>query len=108
MDYEVRTAEAMKKVLVGHLISEMGLYQLPIPFDSKATNYLLDAGKGIKGLQNLYIRHPKTGHIFKENFTNRKNVLLAEILGTCFPLSEDYLEDILESLKKNIDEDNNS
>lgn len=106
MDYETRVAEAMKKVLLGHLISEMGLNQLPIPFDQKITNYLLDAGKAIKGLQNLYTRHPTQGKLFEQNFTANKNVLIAEILGTLYPLHEDYLEDILESLKRNIDDNN--
>ena len=106
MDYQTRVAEAMKKVLLGHLVSEMGLYQLPIPFDNEPVRYILDAGKGIKGLQNLYVKQPQCGNIFRENFNDRKNVLYAEILGSIYGLDENSLEDILEAIKRHTNDTN--
>ena len=106
MDYQTRVAEAMKKVFLGHLISEMGLYQLPVNFDSQPVSYILDAGKAIKKLQNMYVRQPQCGNIFKENFNDRKNVLYAEILGAIYGLNEESLEDILNAIKEQTDDTN--
>ena len=106
MDYHTRVAEALKKVLLGHLISEMGLYQLPIPYDSEILKCAHDAGIAIKKIQNIYERHPQSGEDFKRSFSDERNLLYAQILGRCYCLPIEDLIEIDNELKRNFDDTN--
>ena len=106
MDYQTRVAEAMKKVILGHLISEMGLYELPIPYDSEVLKCAQDAGLGIKKMQNIYSRHPTSGELFKQSFSDERVVYYAQILGRCYNLPIEDLIEIDNELKRNFDDTN--
>lgn len=102
------TAEAIKKVVVGLIISEYGLMLLKDVSKQDLKFRTSGAIAAIRRVQDYFLHHPdsnpKHKEIFKREFLKNEIVLISELMTTVWGLSEDDIETIINSIKANIAE----
>lgn len=100
-------ARAIRWVAIGCIIAEYGARLLPATRGElkMRANAVVNTSNA---LQRYFLHHPNAKEeqkrIFKAEFSKNEVVLLAELLETVWGISEDNLEEIIKTLKENIQE----
>ena len=98
-------ANAIRKVVVGIIVAEYGLMQ--IRDESKQelkqkTNFAIHAAKKV---QEYFITHPNSTpehrEIFKKEFIKSEIFMISELLEAVWGLSDDSLEEIVNTIRSN-------
>jgi hypothetical protein len=103
-------SSAVKKVLIGLLIAEYGMRQLPNRmFSNNTLNHkATKAIAAVRDMQFFFLNNPGHDNTIREayhrEFFGNENLLVAEIMETIHGLNEDDLAIILEGLQSNIEQ----
>jgi len=98
----------VRLILTAVLIAEYGLISLNGNGDDKLLLRIKNALAYCRNVQGFFINNPnasaETKAIFKQSFLGNEVVLLTELLELCFPMKEESIQDIVDSIKRYIEE----
>lgn len=99
-------AKAIRWIVIGTLVAEYGARLLPKTRGELKMRVNAVVNSSLR-LQSYFIHHPnatpENKEVFKREFLKSEIVLVCEILETICGVSESDLENILQSLKDNIE-----
>lgn len=100
-------ATAIRWIVIGTIVAEYGCGMLP-PSKGELkmrTNAVVSASRK---LQSYFLHHPQASpqakEIFKHEFIKNEIVLIGDLLETIWGIPEDDLENIILTLKENIEQ----
>ena len=101
-------ADAIKKIVVGLIISEYGLMLLKDVSKQDLKFRTSGAIAAIRRVQDYFLHHPdsKPEHkeIFRREFLKNEIVMIAELLTTVWGLGEESIDEINKAILANISE----
>lgn len=102
-------ADAIKKIVVGLIISEYGLMLLKDVSKQDLKFRTSNAIAAIRRVQDYFLHHPESKpehkEIFKKEFLKNEIVLISELMTTVWGLGEDAIDEIITAIKSNITEE---
>jgi predicted Ser/Thr protein kinase len=101
-----KTANSIRKLVVGIIISEYALRELSEGSKFDLKNRARIAINAAKRVQDYFKDHPETTPehkaIFEKEFIKSEIYMLSELMETVWGLSDDSLEEIINAIKGNI------
>lgn len=105
------TVDAIKLMVIGSLLCEYGS-RLIVDNTKQTLKYRVKCVmNAVKNVEMHFLNHPNTNNYYREHFkkafNSNETVMIAELILTCWPLSEDGLEEIISAIKQVIEEPQN-
>jgi hypothetical protein len=101
-------ASAIKKMVIGCIIAEYGARQLLDISMYDLKQRVRTVLKSVKAVENWFMFNPNTEdrhrETFKKQFGGSEIMLIAELFDTVFGLDDDSIEEIINAIKKNLNE----
>jgi len=106
------TIDAIKLMVLGSMLADYGA-RLIKDSSKEALKFRINSVmQAVKNLEMHFINHNNTTdqhrEAFKRSFLRNETVLLADLNLTCWEINEDGLEEIINAVKKAIEEPNNN
>lgn len=100
-----KNAAAIRLMLTANVICEYALLKLVDGTKQNLKMRVKNAISSVRLVQDWFTTHENasqaTKEIFRNQFVGDEIVLLSELLETCFGMSEDSLESLIDDIKKN-------
>lgn len=103
---QTQAVSAIKKMVIGCIIAEYGARQMVDSTKYELKNRVNNVIKSVVSVENWFVHNQYSNteyrEIFQKQFKGNEVMMLAELFDTVFGLSEDSLDEIIQVLKKNI------
>ncbi len=103
---QTQSVSAIKKMVIGCIIAEYGARQMVDSTKYELKNRVNNVIKSVVSVENWFVHNQYSNteyrEIFQKQFKGNEVMMLAELFDTVFGLSEDSLDEIIQVLKKNI------
>lgn len=103
---QAQAVSAIKKMVIGCIIAEYGARQMVDSTKYELKNRVNNVIKSVVSVENWFVHNQYSSteyrEIFQKQFKGNEVMMLAELFDTVFGLSEDSLDEIIQVLKKNI------
>ncbi len=100
-----KNASAIRTMLTAIVISEYALLRIVDGTKHNLKQRVKNAINSCRIVQQYFLTHenasPETKAMFKEQFLSDEIVLLSELLETCYGISSEGLEEIINAIKQN-------
>lgn len=105
------TVDAIKLMVIGSLLCEYGS-RLIVDNTKQTLKYRVNCVmNAVKNVEMHFLNHPNTNEYYREHFkkafNSNETVMIADLILTCWALSEDGLEEIISAIKQVIEEPQN-
>lgn len=101
-----KTADSIKKIVVGLIIAEYGLREINDTAKHDLKQRTRIAINSILSVQNYFLHHPQSTkeqiEIFKKTFIKNEMFMLSELVTTVWGLDDATLEEIINAIKGNV------
>lgn len=101
-----QSVSAIKKMVIGCIIAEYGARQMLDSTKYELRQRVNNVIKSVSSVENWFIHNqystPEYREIFQKQFKGNEVMMLAELFDTVFGLSDESLDEIIQVLKKNI------
>lgn len=104
---EDQTISAIKKMVIGSIIAQYGALQLIDASKNDLKQRVNNVISSVKSVESWFLHNPNTNEAvrqqFKSQFSSNEVLMLAELFDTVYGIDADSLENLIEAIKKNLD-----